>query len=393
MSRARGGPLAGIRVVELAGMGPAPFAAMMLAELGADVVRVDRPPSPGGEQLGPAPQHDLLTRGRPTILVDMKLEAGRDVVARLVDSADVLLEGFRPGVLERLGLAPEALLARNPRLVVGRMTGWGQDGPLAGTAGHDLTYLARTGVLHAIGPAERPTVPLNVVGDFGGGALYLVTGVLAALVDVRTSGRGQVVDAAIVDGVAHLMTSIHGLMRAGLWQDERAMNSLDGGMPWYDVYPTSDGRHLAVAALEARFYAEFVSRLEPAVALPDRDDVGAWPELRRLIGARVAQRSLADWVAVFDGTDACVAPVWTIAEAAQDPQLASRRTLAPDPAGPAAAPAPRFSRTTTASGRSAAASSLDLEGTLTDWGLQDASDLVTAGVVSSWSTQSGGAAP
>lgn len=270
------GPLSGVRVVELAGMGPAPFACMMLSELGANIVRVDRP---GAVTLGPEPGDDLLNRGRPSIVVDLKNPAGTGVVRRLVDSADVFVEGFRPGVTERLGLGPDELLARRPPLVYARMTGWGQHGPLASRAGHDITYVALTGALHAIGPAEASAVPLNVVGDFGGGALYLVVGILAALHEARTSGRGQVVDAAIVDGTAHLLTSIHGLLGAGLWTDVRASNSLDGGMPYYAVYACSDGRQLAVGALEPQFYAEFERLLGRDEPLPDRADRAQWPAL------------------------------------------------------------------------------------------------------------------
>jgi alpha-methylacyl-CoA racemase len=290
------GPLGGLRVVELAGIGPAPFAAMLLADLGADVVRVDRP---GGESAFGAYEHDLLTRGRPSVVVDLKHPGGVGVVLDLAARADVLVESFRPGVAERLGIGPDECLARNQRLVYGRMTGWGQDGPLAHTAGHDIGYVAVTGALHAIGDADGPPqVPLNLVGDFGGGAMYLVAGVLAAVIEARASGRGQVVDAAIVDGASHLAMMVRGMHAAGAWQDRRGANLLDGGAPFYSVYETSDGRHLAVGALEPQFYAELLDRLGLAddPDLPDRDDRSTWPRLRRLLADRIASRSQAEWM-------------------------------------------------------------------------------------------------
>lgn len=372
------GPLSGVRVVELAGMGPGPFAAMMLAELGADVIRIDRPHAVA---LGPDPDDDLLNRGRPTIVVDLKHPAGAEVVRRLVDSADVLIEGFRPGVTERLGLGPDELLARRPALVYARMTGWGQTGPLAPRAGHDITYIALTGALHAIGPANASAVPLNVVGDFGGGALYLVVGILAALHEVAASGRGQVVDAAIVDGTAHLLTSVHGLLAAGLWTDQRESNSLDGGMPYYAVYACSDGRQLAVGALEPQFYAEFERLLGLDRPLPDRDDRAQWPALREALADAIGSRSQADWVAVFEGSDACVAPVMSLTEAADHPHLKARGTLSHSGRGPVASPAPRFSRTPTSHVAAARRSEPDTRGTLQRWGVDDADELIAAGAV------------
>ncbi|MDX6297217.1 MAG: alpha-methylacyl-CoA racemase [Nocardioidaceae bacterium] len=372
------GPLSGVRVVELAGMGPAPFAAMMLAELGADVIKVDRP---SAEALGPSPETNPLNRGRPSVMVDLKSPRGVQAVLRLVETADVFIEGFRPGVAERLGLGPDVLLSRRPQLVYGRMTGWGQEGPLAHTAGHDLTYLSVTGVLHAIGPSDAPAIPLNVVGDFGGGALYLVVGVLAALYDARESGQGQVVDAAIVDGVAHLATSIHGLLGAGLWRDEREHNLLDGGVPYYATYETSDGRHLAVAPLEPRFYADFERLLAPPERLPDRDDPKKWPALRTAIAARIKELTQQEWVDVFDGTDACVVPVVGLAEAAHHPHLAARGTLTHNGRGPVAAPAPRFSRTPTEPGTPARWPGEDTRAALERWGLEDVDGLLACGAV------------
>ena len=341
---AAAGPLSGVRLVELAGLGPAPFAGMLLADLGADVVRVDRP----GEQPLRAgdPRFDLLSRGKRAIVIDLKHELGAEAVLALASRADVLLEGFRPGVAERLGVGPDACLARKPSLVYGRMTGWGQSGPLAATAGHDLDYLALTGVLHAIGPADGPPqIPLNLLGDFGGGALYLVVGVLAALHHASRTGEGQVVDAAIVDGVAHLSTLISGLLAAGIWRDARGTNVLDGGAPFYAVYETADGRHLAVAALEPRFYQQFVRLLGVPDGLPSQYDPVGWPRVRSVFAATIRGRTLQDWLAVFEGTDACVSPVLSLTEARQHPQLADRGTFVTVAGVPQPAAAPRFSAT------------------------------------------------
>ncbi|GHG30697.1 MULTISPECIES: CaiB/BaiF CoA transferase family protein [Streptomyces] len=340
----RTGPLAGVRVVELAGIGPGPFAAMLLADLGADVVRVDRP---GGAGLGVDPAKDLTNRNKRSVLLDLKSPEGPAAVLDLVERADVLVEGYRPGVAERLGVGPEPCLARNPRLVYGRMTGWGQDGPLAHTAGHDIGYIAVTGALGMIGPDPDgpPTVPANLVGDYAGGSLYLVIGVLAALQHARTHGEGQVVDAAIVDGTAHLTSMIHAMLAAGGWQDRRGSNLLDGGCPFYGVYETSDGGHMAVGALEHRFYAEFARLLD----LPDADglrgDLARWPELREAVAARFRSRTRAQWTEVFEGTDACVAPVLSLREAPGHPHLAARATFAEHGGLVQPAPAPRFSAT------------------------------------------------
>ncbi|KAA6211113.1 CaiB/BaiF CoA transferase family protein [Streptomyces filamentosus] len=340
----RTGPLAGVRVVELAGIGPGPFAAMLLADLGADVVRVDRPGGPG---LGVDPAKDLTNRNKRSVLLDLKAPGGPAAVLDLVERADVLVEGYRPGVAERLGVGPAECLARNPRLVYGRMTGWGQDGPLAHTAGHDIGYIAVTGALGMIGPDPDgpPAVPANLVGDYAGGSLYLVIGVLAALQHARTHGEGQVVDAAIVDGTAHLTSMIHAMLAAGGWQDRRASNLLDGGCPFYGVYATSDGGHMAVGALEQRFYAEFARLL----GLPDADalrgDLARWPELREAVAARFRSRTRAEWTEVFEGTDACVAPVLSLREAPAHPHLAARATFAEHGGLVQPAPAPRFSAT------------------------------------------------
>jgi alpha-methylacyl-CoA racemase len=343
--RGASGPLAGLRVVELAGIGPAPFAAMLLADLGADVIRVERP----GRSAWPAdPQLDLLQRGKRSIVVDLKKSEGVEVVRSLADRADVLLEGYRPGVAERLGLGPEDCSRSNPKLVYGRMTGWGQDGPLADRAGHDIAYIALTGALHAMGRAgDPPQVPLNLVGDFGGGSLYLLLGVLSALWETGRSGRGQVVDAAIVDGAASLMAMPFAFLGAGLWQDRRGSNLLDTGAPFYDVYETADGGWMAVGPLEPQFYRSFVELLGLAddPELPGQFDLPGWPRLRRRFAEVFAGRSRADWTAVFAGSDACVAPVLSMTEAPAHPHLAARGTYVTRNGRVEPAPAPRFDRT------------------------------------------------
>lgn len=341
------GPLTGVRVIELAGIGPGPFAAMMLADLGADVVRVDRI---GGGGFGDLPG-DLLNRNRRSLAVDLKTPEGREVVLALVAGADALIEGFRPGVTERLGLGPADCHATNPRLVYGRMTGWGQDGPLAHTAGHDIDYLALTGALHGVGRAgERPVPPMNLLGDFGGGGMMLALGVVAALYAVRAGAPGQVVDAAIVDGVSVLATQIHALRRVGMWQDPRGVNLLDGGAPFYDTYECADGRHLAVGALEPRFYDELV-RLTgfplDGDEAPDRHDPANWPALRAAWARLFRTRTRDEWTALLAGSDACVAPVLDWAEAPEHPHLAARKVFVAPDGVPQPAPAPRFSATPT----------------------------------------------
>ncbi|MGH8875483.1 MAG: CaiB/BaiF CoA transferase family protein, partial [Acidimicrobiia bacterium] len=295
------GPLDGLRVVELAGMGPAPFCGMVLADLGADVVRVDRPAGLTGR----ADPSDVLNRGKRSLAVDLKHPEGVGVLLRLVGASDALIEGFRPGVTERLGLGPEVCLARNPRLVYGRMTGWGQEGPLAPAAGHDIDYIALAGALHPIGrPGERPVPPLNLVGDFGGGGMLLALGVLAALFEAHRTGQGQVVDAAMVDGAALLTAMVHGALHDGRWSDRRGANLLDGAAPFYDTYLTADGEALAVGALEPQFYAELLDRLglDPA-ELPDQMDRSRWPELRERFAQLFMTRTRDEWAEVFAGSD------------------------------------------------------------------------------------------
>ena len=314
------GPLTGVRVVEFAGLGPGPFAGMLLADLGADVVRIDRPGGRGG-LIGALGATSLLDRGKRSIALDLKDADDLAVVRALVERADVLLEGFRPGVMERLGLGPDDLLALRPSLVYGRMTGWGQTGPLASSAGHDIGYVALTGALGASGrPDERPAPPLNLLGDFGGGGVFLALGALAALVHARATGEGQVVDAAIVDGTAVLTTMIHGMLDAGTWRDRRGVNLLDTGAPFYDVYRCADGQFLAVGALEEQFYAALLDGLGLAgdETLPDRDDPRQWAALRDRFTHVFQSRTRDEWWAVFAGTDACVAPVWSLLEATRD---------------------------------------------------------------------------
>ncbi|WP_415953506.1 CaiB/BaiF CoA transferase family protein [Streptomyces sp. KLOTTS4A1] len=337
------GPLAGVRVVELAGIGPGPFAAMLLADLGADVVRVDRP---GGAGIGIQAEYDITNRNKRSVIVDLKSRQGAACVLDLVERADILVEGYRPGVAERLGVGPEQCHARNPRLVYGRMTGWGQKGQLAPRAGHDVSYIAVTGALGMIGkPDEPPVVPANLLGDYAGGSLYLVVGVLAALQHARSTGEGQVVDAAIVDGTAHLSAMIHGMMAAGGWQDRRGVNLLDGGCPFYGTYETADGGHMAVGALEQQFYEEFMRLLGLADEAPARKDLARWGELREAIAARFRTRTREEWTAVFQDSDACVAPVLSLREAAEHPHLKERGTFVEHSGITQPAPAPRFSAT------------------------------------------------
>jgi crotonobetainyl-CoA:carnitine CoA-transferase CaiB-like acyl-CoA transferase len=338
------GPLHGVKVIEIASLAPAPFGCMILADLGADVLRVDRPDRSGRQQLSPV---DPLCRSRRSIRLDLKNPAGVDVLLRLVDEADVLVEAFRPGVAERLGFAPEVCAERNPRLVYARMTGWGQDGPLADTAGHDIDYIAVSGTLEPIGrEGERPLPPLNLVGDFGGGGMLLVTGVLAALLERERSGLGQVIDVAMVDGSAVLASFLYGLRAAGAWQEERGTNVLDGGAPFYDTYATADGRYMAVGALEPKFYAEFLAGLGlDEAGLPAQYDRSGWPELRARFTEAFAGRTQAQWVEAFAGSDACVAPVVSPRDAPAHPHNAARATFIDVGGVVQPAPAPRFART------------------------------------------------
>lgn len=359
------GPLTGLKVVELAGIGPGPHGAMILADLGAQVVRVDRP---GGLQLGDPALADPTLRGRRRVAADLKSPEGVETVLRLVERADVLVEGYRPGVTERLGVGPDACHARNPALVYARMTGWGQDGPMAQRAGHDINYISLTGALHAIGRAgERPVPPLNLVGDFGGGSMLLVVGVLAALWEAQRSGRGQVVDAAMVDGASVLSQMFWGFLAQGAWTDERDANVLDGHAPFYDTYTCADGRHVAVGPLEPQFYAAFLAGLgvDPA-DLPAQYDRTGWPVLRARFTELFTSRTRDEWAAVFDGTDACVTPVLAFGEVAAHPHLAARSTIVEADGVAQAAPAPRFSRTP-AQLPAPPTEAEDVESVLADW--------------------------
>ncbi len=319
---------------------------MLLADLGAEVVRIDRVRSgPLGEWKDP--RFDVLARSRRSIRLDLKDPRGREIALRLVERADVLLEGWRPGVAERLGLGPKQCLARNPRLIYGRMTGWGQHGPLASAAGHDINYIALAGPLHAIGRrGHGPTVPLNLIGDFGGGALFLCLGVVSALLEARKSGQGQVVDAAMVDGAASLMSVFYGALASGFWRDERGVNLLDGGAPFYDVYRTKDGKWIAVGAIEPKFYSELIGRLGlDGEELPEQYDVAQWPKLRARLAEVFLSKTRDEWCAVFAGSDACVTPVLSLAEVPNHPHMQARKSFVEIEGVLQPAPAPRFSRT------------------------------------------------
>lgn len=336
------GPLVGLKVLELAGIGPSPYSCMLLADLGADVLRLER----GDPDADETVSWDLLNRSRPSVALDMKSEAGRDLVLELCEQAEVLIEGFRPGVTERLGLGPDDVWARNPRLVYGRMTGYGQTGPLAQSAGHDINYIAVSGALWPLGRAgERPVAPMNLVGDFGGGALFLAFGVVAAVLSARESGQGQVVDAAMVDGSASMLAMTHSFLNMGFWKEERGVNILDSGAHFYEVYETSDNKYVAVGAIEAKFYAALLDGLGlDAAALPPQMDRASWPDMKARFAAIFAGKSRAEWISVFDGIDACVSPVLSPREATNHPFNTERDVfLTGDVVQPQ--PAPRFSKT------------------------------------------------
>jgi len=366
------GPLHGLRVIEMVGLGPAPFAAMLLADQGAEVVRIDRLGATGA--LGIAPRFDLSARGRRSLALDLRHPRAAEAVLAMVAGADALIEGYRPGVMERLGLGPEPCLARNPRLVYGRMTGWGQTGPLAARAGHDLNYIALSGALHAMGSADRPPpVPLNLVGDYGGGAMLLAFGLMCALFEARGSGRGQVVDAAMSDGAVLLSTLFHGLRAAGPWRDERGANLLDGGAPFYANYSCADGRYLSVGAIEPAFYAELLQGLGlDAAEFQPQMDRARWPAWRERFAARIAERTRDDWCAVFEGRDACVAPVLDWHEAATHPLHVARGNHVEIDGVMQAAPAPRFGRTPADRPGPPAAPGAHSEAVLRDWGVDAA---------------------
>ncbi|WP_054815027.1 CaiB/BaiF CoA transferase family protein [Nocardia arizonensis] len=354
-------PLRGIRVIELSGIGPSRYCGMLLADLGAEVVLVERP----GQQ--PRRADTVVARGRRGITLDLKQSGDVETLLRLVERADVLIEPYRPGVAERLGIGPEHCQARNPGLVYGRMTGWGQDGPLAGTAGHDIGYIAVTGVLDAIGRADGPPqVPLNLLGDFAGGSMFLLTGILAGLWQRQRTGAGTVVDAAIIDGTVSLASFILGLRADGEWSDGRGTNLLDTGAPYYDVYETSDGGWMAVGAIEPKFYAELLRVLELS-GLPPQNDRETWPQLRAALAARFRERTREMWTRAFHGTDACVAPVLNFAEAAEHPQIAARGSLTMRAGHLISAVAPRLSTAPNEPARDPVAPGSDTEAVLRDW--------------------------
>jgi alpha-methylacyl-CoA racemase len=369
------GPLHGIRIVELGGIGPGPFCGMVMGDLGADVIRIDRPADAGRGSM-----HPVLHRNRRSIAVDLKDPAGAAAVLSLVDSCDALIEGFRPGVAERLGLGPAECLARNPRLVYGRITGWGQDGPMGQDPGHDINYIGLSGALHGIGPAGGdPVVPLNLIGDFGGGGMLLAVGVLGALLSARTTGQGQVVDSAMVDGSALLMAMAYGFLGQGLWTDERGVNLLDGGAPFYGVYRCADGRHVALGSLEPQFYAALVRvlQLDGDPVFAAQHDRSQWPAMKQRLTEIFATRTRDEWAEAFQGQEACVSPVLSMTEAPAHPHNVARRAYLDG----VPAPAPRFLGTPTAEPTVAGPVGADTRAVLEEAGVKDLDDLFARGVI------------
>ena len=367
------GPLTGYRVIEFAGIGPGPMCAMLLSDMGADVLRIDRT-SAAGLGISMRTKFDLLNRGRRSVAFDLKKAEAIDAVMRLVEKADALIEGFRPGVMERLGLSPDQCLARNPRLVFGRMTGWGQEGPLAEAAGHDINYIALTGALHSIGrTGDRPLPPLNLVGDFGGGALYLALGVVAGLLEAQKSGKGQVVDAAMVDGASSLMTAIYGIKAAGMWTNNRGENLLDTGAHFYEVYETSDGKFVSIGSIEAKFYEELLelSGLK-GQELPNQMDRTAWPALKEQLTKIFKSKTRDEWCKIMEGSDVCFAPVLSMEEAPKHPHNRHRGTFVEVEGVVQPGPAPRFSRTPGKVQRPPASPGEHTEEALRDWGFSSA---------------------
>ena len=362
------GPLKGIRVIEMAGIGPGPFCAMMLSDMGAEVVRIDRL-----NQKGAGSRANVLNRGRRSLALDLKTPQGVETVLALIDKADVLIEGFRPGVMERLGLGPEPALQRNSKLVYGRMTGWGQTGPLAQTAGHDINYISIAGALGAMGYADRPpTPPLNLVGDFGGGAMYLLSGVLAALIERSNSGQGQVIDAAMTDGTASLLSPFFGLMAMNLWTTDRSSYKLDGGAHYYGSYECSDGKYISIGSIEPQFYALLLEKCEITYdAVLAQQDQSGWPELRTKVAILFKTKTRDDWCAIMEGTDVCFAPVLNLKEASHHPHNEARATYVDFEGVTQPAPAPRFSRTQGEIQSSAALAGEHSEQVLRDWGFDE----------------------
>lgn len=365
------GPLQGLKILEMPAIGPVPFCGMLLADLGADVLRVDR----SGESdpgLKIDVKYDLLGRGKRSLVIDLKAPDSCDLVLALAEKADVLIEGFRPGTMERLGLGPQVALARNPRLIYGRMTGWGQDGPLSAAAGHDINYLALTGALHAIGrKGAAPVPPLNLAADFGGGSLYLALGVLSALHERQQSGRGQIIDAAMVDGAASLMTVFYGMLAEGIWSDTRGENILDTGAPWYDTYECKDGRYVAIGALEGKFFGELARRLgmDPK-RFPDHMDRTTWPQMHQAFTEVFLSKTREEWCAELEGSDACFAPVLSLTEAPQHRHMNARKTFVEHAGVVQPDPAPRFSRTPGAVRRPPPQRGEGGAGALREWGVK-----------------------
>jgi len=359
------GPLKGVRVLEVAGLGPGPHAAMMLADLGADVVRIERPGS--SARRGPLNGVDHLLRGRRRVAVDLKTSQGRDCAQRLVEHADVLIEGFRPGVTERIGIGPETCLTINPKLIYVRVTGWGQSGPMSQRAGHDINYIGLTGCLHAIGE-QQPVLPLNLVGDYAGGSMLAVVGVLSALVERTSSGQGQVIDVAMIDGASALTQMIWARRATGEWSDNRCDNELDGAAPYYTTYPCKDGKYIAVGALEPQFYAQLLRGLglDPKL-MPERDNRDNWPAIRSVLGQAFATRSRDEWAHQFGDVDACVTPVLRFDEVGEHPHIAARSTLTTIGGVQQPAPAPRFSRSTLETPSAPQDSHADVEEIVADW--------------------------
>ncbi len=377
------GPLEGVKIIEIAGIGPGPFAAMLLADMGADVVRVDRAQAVTGNF--DRQNLEILNRSRRSVGVDLKNPDGVETVMRLVDQADALIEGFRPGVAERLGIGPDACQARNAKLVYGRMTGWGQDGPYAQAAGHDINYIALAGALAHFGRAgQKPTPPINIVGDFGGGGMFLAFGVVCAILEAKASGRGQIVDAAMVDGSATLMAMVWGFNKLGIW-GEQGTNVLDTGAPFYDTYETADGKYIALGSLESQFYSELLSRIGlDEQELPPQMDHAGWPELRERFTEVFKSKTRAEWCEALEHTDACFAPVLTMDEAVEHPHIKARGTIVEEQGVPQPAPAPRFSRTPGAIQRPPAWPGQHTDEVLTDWGFStdDVAKLRDAGAIS-----------
>jgi len=366
------GPLQGFKIVEIAGIGPGQLCGMLLADMGAQVIRVDRPVD-GDLGLGVPVKYDLMNRSRPTIAVDLKTEKGIELVLRLCESADALFEGYRPGVMERLGLGPTDCMVKNERLVYGRMTGWGQDGPLADSVGHDTNYIALSGALGSIGESDRPPpIPLNLIGDFGGGAMYLAMGMLAAMLEATRSGKGQVVDAAMVDGVASMMTMYYGLMAGGMWKDARQSNILDGNAPFVMNYETSDGKYVAVCAIENRFFNTLLRSMDISdIDASDQHKMASWPEHRAIFAKRFSEKTRDEWADILEGTDSCAAPVLSLSEAPRHVHGEERNTYVTVDGIIQPGPAPRFSRTNSEIKHGPTVPGDRDHEALSDWGLDD----------------------